>query len=475
MSKAKSAVIMEDAVTLKKDHLSFLETLGQSVANVAPTFMPAIMIATVAGIAGTASWLVYALATVSLIFVALNVARLAGRYATAGSFFVYISRTMGPMAGMLAGWALISAYLFTAMAVTVGVAIFVNLILLSFSLALPTTVIYAVSVGLVWLLAYRDIKVSSRVGLGLEVISIGIILAAAFLVLWHHQFKFDMPQLSLEGATGKGVMQALVLAIFSFVGFESAASLGREARNPLQTIPKVVVLTPILAGAFFVLMAYTVLLGFGDDGAAVAKDSAPLNTLAAGAGAPGLGLLIYAGATISSFACALASLNAASRLLFSMSRYQFIHDSMGLIHTRHRTPHLAVSLGSVAMFLVPVLMLKYELMDALGYLGTIATYGFIVVYFLISVAAPLYLKQNRDLKFKDRLIGAVGALGMVVAMVGSVYPVPSYPYNILPYLFLAYMALGGLWFLWIKTQSPQTLVNIEKDLEISAATVIGRK
>lgn len=475
MSKIKSAAVMEDATTLKKDHLSFVETLGQSVANVAPTFMPAVMIATVAGIAGTASWLVYALATVSLTFVALNVARLAGRYAAAGSFFVYISRTMGPMAGMLAGWALISAYLFTAMAVTVGVAIFVNLILNSFALAVPSAVIYAVSVGLVWLLAYRDIKVSSRIGLGLEVASVGIILLAALLVLWHHQFKIDMPQLTLEGATSKGVMQAIVLAIFSFVGFESAASLGREAKNPLQSIPKAVVLTPILAGTFFVVMAYTVLLGFGDNGAVVAKDSAPLNTLIAGAGAPGLGLLIYVGATISSFACALASLNAASRLLFSMGRYQFIHDSMGLVHTRHRTPHLAVSLSSVAMFLVPALMVKYPLMDALGYLGTIATFGFIVVYFLISVAAPLYLRENRDLKFKDILIGAIGALAMVVAMVGSVYPVPDYPYNVLPYFFLAYMAVGAVWFLWIKTRSPQTLVNIEMDLEISAAEVIGRK
>ncbi|MBI3562877.1 MAG: APC family permease [Gammaproteobacteria bacterium] len=468
MGTIENTALTDGAVTLKKDHLSFVETLGQSVANVAPTFMPAIMIATVAGIAGTASWLVYALATISLIFVALNVARLAGRYATAGSFFVYISRTMGPMAGMLAGWAMIVAYLFTAMAVTVGVAIFVNLILQSFSLSLPSAVIYAVSVGLVWLLAYRDIKVSSRIGLGLEIISVGIILAAAALVLWHHAFKFDMAQFSLQGSTSKGVMQALVLAIFSFVGFESATSLGREARNPLHAIPKAVVLTPILAGAFFVLMAYTVLMGFNDDGAIVAKDSSPLNTLAAGAGAPWLGLLIYVGATISSFACALASLNAAARLLFSMGRYQFIHDSMGLIHTRHRTPHLAVSLSAVAMFLVPALMFKYALIDALGYLGTIATFGFIVVYFLISVAAPLYLKQHHDLKLKDRIIGAVGALAMAVAMVGSVYPVPDYPYNILPYFFLVYMALGALWFLRIKLRSPQTLVNIEKDLEMSA-------
>lgn len=475
MSKAKASTATAEGASLKSNNLSFLETLGQSVANLAPTFMPALMIATVAGLAGTASWLVYAIATVSLIFVALNIARLAGRYATAGSFFVYISRTMGPLAGMITGWSLIAAYLFTGMAVVVGVAIFMHLFLGAIGMAVPTVVVYAISVSLVWLLAYRDIKFSSRVGLALEVISVGIILLTAIVILSHLQFAIDWKQIKLEGASAAGVTSAIVLAIFSFVGFESATSLGREARDPLKSIPKAVLLTPILAGIFFVVMAYTVMLGFGGDSAAVAKDSAPLNTLAALAGAGWLGVLIYLGATISSLACALASLNAGARLLFSMGRYQFIHDSMGLVHTKHRTPHLAVSLGAVIMFLVPTLMLKFELMDALGYLGTIATYGFIVVYFLISVAAPLYLKQKGDLKSKDVVIGAIGALAMAAVMVGSVYPMPAFPYNVLPYLFLAYIALGAIWFLRIKTRSPQTLANIEKDLEISAVGVIGRK
>ena len=91
MSKVKASTATAEGASLKSNNLSFLETLGQSVANLAPTFMPALMIATVAGLAGTASWLVYALATVSLIFVALNIARLAGSYATAG-YFSFTSR-----------------------------------------------------------------------------------------------------------------------------------------------------------------------------------------------------------------------------------------------------------------------------------------------------------------------------------------------------------------------------------------------
>ena len=52
---------------LRKDRLSFLEAIGQSVANVSPTLTPAIAVAVVVATAGTASWLVYVLATIALV------------------------------------------------------------------------------------------------------------------------------------------------------------------------------------------------------------------------------------------------------------------------------------------------------------------------------------------------------------------------------------------------------------------------
>ena len=54
---------------LRKDSLSFVEALGQSVANVSPTLTPALVVAAVAGIAGSASWLVYVFAMIALVIV----------------------------------------------------------------------------------------------------------------------------------------------------------------------------------------------------------------------------------------------------------------------------------------------------------------------------------------------------------------------------------------------------------------------
>lgn len=478
---SKSAAVLSgaveargEAVGLKSDNLSFVETIGQSIANVSPTFMPALALVVVAGLAGPASWLVYALATISLVLVGMNLSRLTSRYAAAGSFFVYISRSLGPVTGGLVGWGLIVAYLGTAMAVTVGVAIFLESVLKPFGMHVPSVIVYGVTVGLAWLLAYRDIKMSSRVGLGLEVASIAVILFLAITILAKHNGSLiDMKQLTLDGASFGGIAQAAVFAIFSFVGFESAASLGRETKDPLRTIPRAVITSTLAAGGFFVVMSYIMVLGYNDDAGALAKDGAPLDTLAAGVGIAGIGTLIYIGATISAFACALASINAAARLLFSMGRYQFVHGSMGLVHAEHRSPHIAVTISAALTFLMPMLMLGMDDMTAFGVFGTVATFGFILGYLLISIAAPLYIKKQGELKTRDIVTGVLGSLAMLGALVGSVYPMPAYPYNVLPYVFLGYLAVGLIWFLSLKKRSPQIIANIEKDLEVNEAEIIG--
>jgi hypothetical protein len=54
---------------------------------------------------------------------------------------------------------------------------------------------------------------------------------------------------------------------------------------------------------------------------------------------------------------------------------------------------------------------------------------------------------------------------MVFVIVGSVYPVPDYPYNVLPYIFFAYLAVGAVWFAMLKSRAPQILASIQHDME----------
>lgn len=450
---------------LRKDSLSFIETLGQSVANVSPTLTPALSIAVVAAIAGTGAWLVFIIATISLLIVGMNVGKLAKRIPAAGSFFLYVSRTMGPTMGMVSGWSMLAAYLFTAMALTVATSIFFKTMLsaIGITLALPNIILYGAVSVLVFLFAARDIRISARIGLTLEAISVAIILCVCFMVLAHHGFKIDLSQLTLKGSSISGVGQALVLGIFSYVGFESAATLAKETKNPGKNIPKAIQWTAFLAGSLFIVTAYIITLGFGDDGAKLGASGAPMADILSGNKI--LIALVYFGATISSFACALASTNAFGRMLFSLGRYQFVHSSMGLVHKTHQTPYVALAVGAGLNFVLTAIGSGLAETTTYGWWATIASYGFIVVYLLCSIAAPMYLKKTGELKAGDVIVGLLGAVLMVYSLYGSVYPVPAYPYNIFPYLFLAYMAIGAAWAFILKAKSPQTILGIKHDME----------
>jgi len=451
---------------LRKDSLSFIEALGQSVANVSPTLTPALAVAVVAGMAGTASWLVYIAATIALLIVGINVGKLAKRIPAAGSFFLYVSRSMGPSWGMLSGWAMLAAYLFTAMALTVATSIFVKTMLTSLGVTyvIPNTVYYLAVSAVAFFFAARDIRISARIGLTLEAISVVIILAVSIGAMAHFGFKPDLKQFTLQGVNFAGATQAIVFGIFSYVGFESAATLAKETRNPGQTIPKAINLTAVTAGLFFVFTTYVITQGFHDDGAKLGQSGAPLADILAGQ-SQYLIALVYFGASISSFACALASLNAFGRMMFSLGRYQFVHSSMGMVHKEHQTPHIALAVGAVINFAATAAFAGAGETNTFGWWGTLASYGFIIVYFLCSVAAPLYLRKTGELKGSDVYVGVLGAALMLFSLAGSLYPIPAYPYNLFPYFFLGYIALGMIWFFILKVRAPQALLGIEHDME----------
>lgn len=455
----------QSASGLRPDCLSFPEILAQSVATIVPTATPSVNIALVFASAGKGTWLAYLIATIGLIFVSFNINVFARRSASAGSLYASIAKGLGPTAGVLSGWALVLAYLCTAMVVVCAFANYANVVLGEFSLHVPSILLYAICAGIAWFYAYTDIHLSAVLMLILEIVSISLILILAGVVLFGHGLTIDTSQIFLQGVSSEGIQLGLVLAIFSYVGFESATTLGDEAKEPLRFIPRSVIWSTVLSGLFFILLSYIEVLGFSGYKTPLNKSDAPLSVLANLAGVDLLGVGISVGVTFSMLTAVLAAIIAGSRIFYAMARHGIFHSSVGRAHVRNETPHVAVTLTALLVFIVPASISLFGIsdLDIYGYLGSVAAYGFLLVYILISVAAPFYLRRKRSLRLGNIVSAVLAILFMLVPVVGSVYPVPPFPYNVFPYLFLMYLVVGGGWFLTLRVRSPQTIKDIEYD------------
>ncbi len=154
-------------------------------------------------------------------------------------------------------------YVATGSSIVGGFAQYSNVLLKSFTghIVAPDLLVLVSVIGAATM-AYRDVKLSARAMLWLEGASVACIVVVLLLVLWKNGLHLDWPQLRLQGSSISGIRLGLVLAIFSFVGFESATALGHEAKEPLRTIPRAVLQCALGAGAFFILAAYAEVLGF---------------------------------------------------------------------------------------------------------------------------------------------------------------------------------------------------------------------
>ena len=435
---------------LRRGALSPLETLAQSVSTIAPTTTPAATIPLVCALAGNGTWLAYLLATIAVLLVALCIARFAKYSASPGSLYTYASMILPPWLGATAAWSLLLAYVATGSSVIGGFYHFANLLLRDATGHEISAVllVLAVAGACVWI-AWRDVKISARMMLWMEAVSVAVIIIVITLVLVRHGLHLDWEQLKLRGMTGSGLRLGLVLALFSFVGFESATTLGAEARNPLKTIPRAVIQSAIIGGAFFTVCAYTEVLGFRTAGQDLGSSPAPMHVVAAVGGVPLFGLLIDIGALVSMFAGTLACITAAARVLLLMAHNGLAHGSLRTTHARNETPSYAVVVTGIAAAL-PVIVLAARGasgLDVYGWLGSLATYGFIVAYALVCIALPRYLRNHAAFTPGAQILSWLAGLAMLLALVGNLYPVPEGPYGKLPYIYLVYLAAGLFWFL----------------------------
>src|ERR1700685_4305565 len=184
---------------LRREVLSPMETLAQSVSTMAPTTTPVATIPLVCALAGNGTWLAYVLATAAVLLVALCIARYARHSASPGSLYTYASVTLPPWLRATVGWSLLLAYVATGSSVIGGFYHYANLLLRDatghiYSAVLLATLVTAISI---WI-AYRDVKLSARLMLWIEAASVTVIVVVVTLLLLRHGWHLDSEQLHLH-------------------------------------------------------------------------------------------------------------------------------------------------------------------------------------------------------------------------------------------------------------------------------------
>src|SRR5947209_97851 len=381
--------------------MSQLEVMAPSVAGIAPSAVmatgPALIVASAAG----GAWLSYLLAMVVVVLIGLVVAQFGRRFASSGSLYSYVARGLGPTGAFLAGWGLVIGYAFIAMFGIVGSAIYLSSLLTTAGLPADGTaavlIIAVIAIIAAATFAIAGIQLSTRLGLVLEIISVSAVLVVLIAVLAKHGFSAGSSQLKLTGSSFNGITFGIVLAVLGFVGFESAASLGAEARNPHRAIPRAVLGSAVLVGVLYVFAAYTSVLGFGGPDQ-LAGSAAPITDLAKASGLGDFSYVVDLGVAASFFAVSIASINAASRVLYTMGEEDLLPRVFGRAHPRHKTPHVAIGVIAPVIGIVPVVMLLTNVtpLNVYAYTGTIGTFGYMIVYILMAMALPFFLRRRGE-------------------------------------------------------------------------------
>ena len=443
---------------LRANALSPNETLAQSISTIAPMTTPAITIPLVFALAGNGAWLAYLFATAAILLIAFCISRFARISSSSGSLYTYATSSLPPIASGIAGWALLLAYMATGASVAGGFINYANMLLLQVTGHEASRVLWAVVfVAATTWIAYRDVQVSARLMLWLEVISVAAIVVVLALLVWRTGPHLDHAQLSLHGVKPSGVRLGVVLAIFSFVGFESATAMGAEAQNPLVTIPRAVVQSALFSGIFFVVCVYLETLGMAQAHQDLGTATAPFHVLAQLVGASPFGTVIDLGALVSMFACTLGCITAAARVLLRMASNGIAPAALARTHAKNATPHRAVVVtGLLTMLPVAALAARGASgMDIYGWLGSLAVYGFLTTYGLAVIALPFYLKRVAALTMGTTILAVSAVIAILLALAGTLIPVPDPPYSWMPYAYLVYLLLGCGWQTFAGRKQPR--------------------
>lgn len=403
----------KNADTLKKDQLGFFEVLALSVAIIAPTFASSMNMGMMVASAGSSIGFVFIISVLMLLCVAMSFVKFGQKVASAGSAYAYVKMGLGDNVSTISGWGLLLAY-FTF---TSGCSSAFGYLLSEFirevsGAKIPWIVFAVLGIVLIWLITYLDIQLSTRIMLFVELATTALLVIVAIFILVKVSgttglsaapFKLSgakMPDGSAVPLSGIGA--AIVPAVLCFGGFEGAASLGEESRNPKKYIPLAILSTVIFAGAIFILMSWAEMNGFGLSQAgltAFAESGSSVVELSGQYTNNIITALVTLGIVVSAFSTALGSMTASTRMLYDLSKENKAPAFFSRVHKSHNTPYTADHTIFVIALIPPIVMYAASHgtisgTDVFGTVATVGILGLILTYALTCLSSVVYFTRK---------------------------------------------------------------------------------
>ncbi|SHK06708.1 amino acid/polyamine/organocation transporter, APC superfamily [Pseudonocardia thermophila] len=455
---------------LRRRGLGPLAVFAQSVSGAAPSAAMAATPVIVAASAGDATVVSFLAATLLMLLVAACIGQFTRRMAAPGGLYTLTAKGLPPGAAFACAVGLVVGYGLLAGGALAGAGQYLAefAAMLGLRLGGPGTaaVVVVVAAGAA-VLVRRGVRLSARVVLLVESAAIGLMVAVFALLLVNG--PAPGPPADVPPPTVGGIAAGVVPAIAAFIGFEVATVLGAEARRPFRSVPRAVGATAALAGVLYLFAAQTQVFGFATTPGGLAAQQDPVLTLAVARGWVWVPLVLDVALVASFLACALASLTALSRVLFSLAKDGVAPAALGRAHPRHHTPHVAlVAIVPVVVVLAGAVAAGVPIGHLLVVLITMATCGFLVSYVLVCAAAPLFLRRIGELTAGAVGAAAVTAPVLLVALVAFVVVSP------LPSALLGALAVLGLaWYGWVRWARPAELAGIGVYDETLSTDVLG--
>jgi amino acid transporter len=474
-----AAAQTETTVGLRRDAIGLREVLFQSITDMAPGAAIAASIPAGVLYAAGALPLAVVFGLIACLFCAWSIGLLAREMPAAGSMATYAARGLHPSIGFLVAWAyvfvgwLIPPLVLVQLGFTTAATFHAEVSGYPASLWWPWSILGAL---IVLAAGYYGIRTSARLGTVLGLFEIGVFLVlAVFLVVHagsHNTLSVFTTKYTPPGYKGvSGVIAGSVFSILAFGGFEGAAPLAEEARNPRKTIQRAVLLATLLIGALYVFTTYAVDVAFGP------KGFGGFTTGTTSASWEGLARSLYGifwffvflAIVNSTIANANAGVNVSSRTAFAMGRIRAFPPALAMISPKHRSPVYAILAAFVLTIAITLgLGFGYGPTVAFGMIATGLVILLVAVYILMNAACIGYfIRRGRAHWFSHIVIPVLGVVAFIPAWLSAaglkvfsfISPLTP-PYSYMGPATAIWMVLGVIYLIYLYNKDPKRVEEV---------------